>query len=183
MKYWAFSLSCAAALTVFVPPAYAEDSFLSPQARQMEKSIVRLKQGLKPEQAGSETMAVEQSREDPNLPAAGLTLVRGLGLCVGLFLIGAALVRRVRGGGGASRSERLRIIERALLAPKTWLVLAEVDGRQVLAAVSPEGVVFAPERSRPEGVERLTRQVKLKHDEPRQFRTVASKVQNKRVCS
>ena len=183
MKYLAFSLACAAALTLSLPPAWADDSFLSPQARQMEKSIARLKQGLKPEQTTNEAVAAAQSGESLNLPEAGLNLVKALGFCVGLFLVGVALARRMRGGAGASRGERLTIVERALLAPKTWLVLAEVDGRQVLVAVSPEGVVFAPERSRPEGLEQLARQVKLRLDEPRQLRTAAPKAQSKQVCS
>ena len=67
-------------------------------------------------------------------------MVRGLGLCVGLLLVAAALMRRARQREGILGARRLEVLERVMVAPKTALVLARVDGRTVLCAVGADRV-------------------------------------------
>lgn len=91
---------------------------------------------------GSRQRALAE-REDP-VAGSGMSVLRGLGLCLAVFLIGVALYKRVGKGQGAGGGRRLRIVERLPLTQRTALVMAEVDGARVLLSVGTERVNVLP---------------------------------------
>ena len=156
-------LMVSAALAVFavliaLPPcAHGDDTFLSPHAREMEKSIAKIKETLKHDpsaaESGEKSAGPKQSEgKEFDLSNAGFNVFKALALCVGIFLIGAAVAKRLRGAIAAPQGQRIKIIERTLVAPKTWLVMAEVDGRRVVMAAGSERVTFAPQGQTRDGV-------------------------------
>ena len=82
-------------------------------------------------QAGTEQFARTQSET----VSGGMRAVQALMLCTAVFLIGVFLYRKATGAKPMARSRRMRVLERLTLAPKTSLVIAEVNGREVLLAV------------------------------------------------
>ena len=83
--------------------------------------------------------------ESPLSSNAG-RMVAGLAMCVGVFLIGAWLVRRASGKIKPTNTRSLRVVERMPITSKTSLMLVEVDGRRVMISAGPDKVsFFAPE--------------------------------------
>ena len=83
-------------------------------------------------------------------------MLEGLVLCAGLFFIGVGVYRRLGGERAMPRGRRMRVVERMMVAPKTSLVLANVDGREVLLAVG-EKVSLVNLGSGESGVEEMER--------------------------
>lgn len=138
-------LLAAAALTVLCAPtpASAQDR----PAAAMEDSVARLKDALKQEHAqqrgNAVSAALEGLRQAPvEEQSTGGKMLKGLGLCVGVFLIGVALCQRLRARATAAGGGRMRVIERLPLSAKTSLILVECEGRTLLAAVGPERVTL-----------------------------------------
>ena len=136
------TILCAAVL--LPAPARAEDGA---HATPMEDSVARLKDSLKQEHQQQRGNAVAASLEEwrqknPGETSTGLKLVKGLGLCIGVFLIGAALYQRMRGRGLPGNGGRMQVLERLPLTAKTALMLVECDGRKLLVAVGPDRVAF-----------------------------------------
>lgn len=65
----------------------------------------------------------------------GLRMLEGLVLCTALFFIGLGAYRKITGDRPMPKGRRMRLVERMIVAPKTSLVLATVDGKEVLLAV------------------------------------------------
>ena len=65
----------------------------------------------------------------------GLRMLEALVLCTGLFFIGVAAYRKITGDRPMPKGRRMRVVERIAVAPKTSLVLATVDGKEVLLAI------------------------------------------------
>lgn len=80
----------------------------------------------------------------PESPSLAISAVKGLLLCLGVFLIGTWLVKGFGGKGVIAGSRKMRIIERLPVAARTALLLIEVEGRKVLVAVGPDRVSFDP---------------------------------------
>jgi hypothetical protein len=148
MKPLRLVILIAAALALTAVTARAEGAAADGQAQKLESSVARIKGALKQDgaegQGGLKNLAQWGVRPDESVSDSGLKMLKALGLCAGVFLIGIALVKRVRGGAPARSGQRIKVLERALLAPKTWLVLSEVDGRRVLLAVGADRVSFHP---------------------------------------
>ena len=84
--------------------------------------------------------------EESPLSSNGVRMIAGLALCVGVFLIGAWLVRRASGKIKPMNTRSMRVVERMPVTSKTALMLIEVDGRRVMLAAGPDKVSFyAPE--------------------------------------
>jgi flagellar biogenesis protein FliO len=94
---------------------------------------------------------------------AGLRMVEALLLCLGVFFVGVYFYRKKTGHSPLKRTNRMRVLDRVFVAPKTSLVLAEVDGRQVLLAVGSEQVSFfqAPPTPRTEANQSTDRLIRL----------------------
>lgn len=79
---------------------------------------------------------------DPSVQGSGLKMVQGLAACLAVLLIGSWAVKRHQKGVENNSSRRLKILERLPLAPKTFLVLAEVEGKKILLSVGSERVTM-----------------------------------------
>lgn len=73
---------------------------------------------------------------------SGSKVLKALALCVGLFLIGSYLYRRMNGIPLKEGNQLLQVVERVPLSQKTSLLLVEVDGRRTLAAIGPDPVTL-----------------------------------------
>ncbi len=84
--------------------------------------------------------------EESPLSSNAVRMIAGLALCVGVFLIGAWLVRRTSGKVKPMNTRSMRVVERMPVTSKTSLMLIEVEGRRVMIAAGPDKVsFFAPE--------------------------------------
>lgn len=78
---------------------------------------------------------------DESLQSSGGTMLQGLAFCLGVFLIGTYICKRLGSKNGTFRQQRrLKVLERTPLASKTSLLLIEVDGKEVLLAVGADKV-------------------------------------------
>ena len=111
----------------------AESQPTKEQAR--HDSVVKLKDTLKKEQR---SLAVKggitnwsPASDDIDAQPNGLTMLKGLGICVGIFFIGIAITQRLRNRKGILKGQtrQMRVIERLQLTPKTALLLVECEGR------------------------------------------------------
>lgn len=64
-----------------------------------------------------------------------LKVLQGLIICTGVFFIGVFLYRKLSGDRPIAKGRRMRVIERISVAPKASLVLAAVDGKEIVLAV------------------------------------------------
>lgn len=77
------------------------------------------------------------------LPGEGgyvFKMVQALGLCIGVLLVGAFVIRKINPQLVKSASRKIKIIERTAVSPRTALVLAELDGKSILFSVGSERV-------------------------------------------
>jgi len=96
-----------------------------------------------------------------------LSMVQGLGLVIGIFLIGVHVYKKYVIKNEPFNSRRIKIIERAPLSNKAALVLAEIEGQRILVGIGAEGITMtklepAPirlEESYEEGSEELWREL------------------------
>jgi flagellar biogenesis protein FliO len=109
-------------------------------------SVKRLKESLQAE-APSKTNSVKSIAEgwdaetgEPDKQPGAMRMVQGLGLCIGLFLVGVAIAKRINPKLAVVNEQRMCVRSRLPLTSKTQLVLAEVDGQEVLIAVGQEHV-------------------------------------------
>lgn len=124
---------------------------LGRNAVEVEDSVARIKNTLRSESVDSSNLVLESvrklrqdNREPSPVSETGIPMMKALGLCIGVFLIGVAVVRRLQGTSYAPRTARLQVVERTALTQKHALVLARLDGQEYLLAVSPDAVVFCP---------------------------------------
>ena len=144
---------CAAALLAICLPlqalAQAPDSDLSPQEQRLAQSVAKIKNALRQENSTAanrgQVVGKWADGQEGETSQLGFGVLKALGLCVGVFLIGVAVTKRYRGGVQTGGARRLRVVERVPLSSKTHLVIAEVEGNQVLLAVGPDRVSFGPE--------------------------------------
>lgn len=140
-----------------------------PESATIQDSVARLKTTLRAEHSTqqnivSSSLAQQQTSVD-SLSANGWQMLQGLGLCVGMFLIAVAVVRRLRSKVGGSLGRRLQIIERLPLTSKSSLILAVVDDQQYVLAVGSEHVVFGPGKGGTRGVVALSEEVPCVQDQ------------------
>ena len=64
-----------------------------------------------------------------------LKVLQGLIICTGVFFIGVFVYRKLSGDRPMVKGRRMRVIERISVAPKAALVLAAIDGKEVVLAV------------------------------------------------
>ncbi|MCB0334266.1 MAG: flagellar biosynthetic protein FliO [Bdellovibrionales bacterium] len=90
----------------------------------------------------------EGAEPQPTEERSELSLMKvfqGLALCIGVFLIFTYLLKKMHGGTVQSGNQRLTILEKVPVAPKTSLLLVRVDKRDVLIGVGAEHVTFISE--------------------------------------
>ena len=131
-------------------PVFAEGNSRSPLQASEETldSVKRLKSTLTDQGDSKKSNLVKDSIswDTGKVQSSGesnmMRMVQGLGLCVGLFLVGVSIARRINPKLRVTNEQRLFVRSRVPLSNKTQLVLAEVDGREVLVAVGQENVAF-----------------------------------------
>ena len=92
--------------------------------------------------ARDEHAAQKGAEESQQVLTAG-RMLKGLGFCVGVLLIGLGVVKRFKRTPVRRRGERLLIIERIPLTPKSYLALVRVKGREILVGVGAEHIAFS----------------------------------------
>lgn len=143
----------------FVSPAWSETATteeIYPKNLETSSSVARLKQNLRAEQ-GLDSNAVKTSMADltanvhQTTPIASFGgMLKGLFLCLGVFFIGVSIYRRLRPQQQITTEQRLKVLSRVALTPKSQLILARLDGRDVLVAVGSEQVaLLEPGQSQP----------------------------------
>ena len=68
------------------------------------------------------------------------SMLRGLGLTLGVFFVGLYVFKRVRGPIQTAQKRKLRILERLPLSSKTALLLVQANGQEVLLSVGSDRV-------------------------------------------
>ena len=71
----------------------------------------------------------------PESSSMGLRVLEALALCVGVLFAGLGLYRKFTGDRPVAKGRRMRVVERVMVAPKTSLVLARVDGKEIVLAI------------------------------------------------
>ena len=75
-------------------------------------------------------------------PSLLMTMVKGLGFCLGAFYLGLAIYRRTQGKTPAAKRRRMQVIERMSLGGKTSLCIVRIDGVDRIISVGPEHVTI-----------------------------------------
>jgi len=78
---------------------------------------------------------VSEEARGPEGSGLGLRVLEGLALCLGALFAGLGLYRKFTGDRPMVKGRRMRVVERVMIAPKTSLVLARVDGKEIVLAV------------------------------------------------
>jgi flagellar biogenesis protein FliO len=140
MKFIATSIALSACvfgglvLAQDVKADSARDASLDTGSRmeRINALVTQREEQLKAGRDSSQQPPISQSGEGAGM---GLRMLEGLALCTALFFIGMGAYRKISGDRPMPRGRRLRLVERMAVAPKTSLVLATVDGKEVLLAV------------------------------------------------
>ena len=122
-------------------PALCEGTPAASDADKLEKT-----RAIMAENSSTKSAAPAQpwrTDEPSSLAGAGGGMVKSLLLCIGIFLVGAALYKKFAIKGGAVSGRRIRVIERSPLSSRTFLSLVEVDGKTILLSCGPDRVSFA----------------------------------------
>lgn len=100
----------------------------------------------------------KETEEEPSVTAG--KMFQGLALCMGLFFVVVAILKRAKGAGYIQAEQRLEVIERIALTQKTSLVLTKLDHREILLAVGGEQVQLIQKSTYPgsQSPEQLTEQ-------------------------
>ena len=75
---------------------------------------------------------------ETNVSTQGFKMLQGLALCIGAFLIGFGIFKKVSGRTAQISGRTMKVLDRIPLAAKTMLVLAEVEGRKYLITVGSD---------------------------------------------
>lgn len=110
-----------------------------------ETKIERMKQAVseRAHEKEARTQQIEnwKSETDSAVATAGVRMLQGLGLCVGLLLVGLHFVKKYGAKNSLGVSgRRMKVLERITVGAKSSLVLVELDGRQILVAVGSDNV-------------------------------------------
>ena len=124
---------------IFCAPAARCDSNVA-DADKLEKTRAILAENSNAKEAPTPSWRTEEQ----SLSGAGMSMVKSLVLCIGIFLVGAAIYRKFALKGSISAGRRIKIMERTPLSSRTFLSIVEVDGKTVLLACGPDRVSFAP---------------------------------------
>jgi len=130
-----------------VSPLYAESGEEPKNTQNMEHSIAKIKGELRQNSSEKSNPVKEGiprwgSDDSEEISSPGWRVLKGLGLCVGLLLIGASVIKRLHNPAGSPTDRRISVLERVSVGSKTSLLLVEVDGKTVLTSVGPESVSF-----------------------------------------
>lgn len=112
--------------------------------------------------AGKDEAAAWKSPMEDDFKSSGMNMLQGLGVCVGLFLVVAHFLKKYGGAGKPGKGNRLRVIDKCLLAPKTHLMMIEVDGEGYLITVGSERVTLIRSPSNSEITQAITLDQALK---------------------
>lgn len=110
------------------------------RAESIESSFSRLKGSLEGATANSKELdsnAAEESSSDDGFWKLAGTMAKGLAICIGFFFIGLSVYKRLRPKAFLANN-RVRVIERISISPKTNLILVEVDGCEKLITVGSD---------------------------------------------
>jgi len=146
MKYILFLLVCGVTFHVSTVNAQSDRSVIQTD---LENSVARIKDGLrkvdsqksnsvKEALTGWKAEAIKPGEQDYSI----YQMLKGLGLCLGVFCLGIALLKKFNPKVGVRSEERIKIVSRVSVSSKTQLVLARVNNAEVLLAVGPEQVAF-----------------------------------------
>ncbi len=137
---------------ICVPVLHAQEAVPAPaapaevraetQGQQYQENIAKIKRDLKTEQ-GLATNTVSSSlsdwkaveSEDQNMV---FKMLKGLALCLGIFFVGVAVLKRINPKAAVVHNERIKLCSRLAITPKTQVFLVEVDGQRVLLSVGQE---------------------------------------------
>lgn len=135
---------------IALPFEVVADEGATPEQLRHE-SVVKLKESLKRDQrnlsvaGGITKWSTETTEDQPN----ALTMLKGLAICIGVFLIGISVIQRLKNKTNIKNNSnrRLKILEKIAVSNKTALILAELDGRDIVFSVGSEKVSFCPEKT------------------------------------
>ena len=75
---------------------------------------------------------------ETNVSAQGFKMLQGLALCIGAFLVGFGIFKKITGRTSQTAGRTMKVLDRIPLAAKTMLVLVEVEGRKFLLTVGSD---------------------------------------------
>ncbi|NMC62764.1 MAG: hypothetical protein GYA55_06290 [SAR324 cluster bacterium] len=75
-----------------------------------------------------------------NIEGAGLAMFKSLLICVGIFLIGVALYKKLYMKKPQIAPKRIKVLERGQINHRNFLALIEVDGKNVLVSYGSDRV-------------------------------------------
>ena len=149
MKRFALHLNRLAALVFMislfcvlfaVSSAYGQDKAVGTDSDKLERTRAILAENNTTKAAPTPS---SWRTEEPSLSGAGTSMVKSLVLCIGIFLVGAALYKRFALKNGTTVGRRIKIVERTPLSSRTFLSIVEVDGKTVILSCGPDRVSFA----------------------------------------
>ena len=133
VRHWAPAV-CMVMMCLWARTAGAEND--SAAAQKMEK-VQSLLEG-RGDAARSTPADAWRAQPEAELTGAGWHALKGLGLCLGVFLIGVYFYKRLGLKAAAGGRRRLRIVERMPLQGRVSLLLVELDGEETLLAVGSD---------------------------------------------
>ena len=102
------------------------------------RTAVEQRAELFPGQASS-SVAHARDTEGGSL---ALRMFQGLAICLIALSVGVWLYKKTAGKNAPTRSGRIQLIDRIAISPRSALVLARVDGKEVFLSVGFERVSF-----------------------------------------
>lgn len=78
--------------------------------------------------------------DSPSLQQSGTTMLQGLALALGIFMVVVWGLKKFGGKRVFARPQRLKVLERAPVTPRTALMLVSLDGKEMLISVGAEKV-------------------------------------------
>lgn len=142
-------------LSMMVAPAVmAEDDNASQTKMNRIQSIIDTRN--KQVNTGDGEISAWRSPADQDFKSSGFKMLQGLGVCVGLFLVLAHFLKKYGAGRGGVVRNRMQIIEKCSLAPKTSLMMVLIDGVEYVVAVGSERVTLIKGSNRTEFVQSIS---------------------------
>lgn len=77
-----------------------------------------------------------------DLSSTAWKMLQGLGITLGILCVGLGVAKKFGVAPPAPAKKRIKLLDRVAVSRKSSIILAEVDGRQVLLAVGGDPVTF-----------------------------------------
>jgi len=82
------------------------------------------------------------AKPDTDLSTTAWKMAKGLAITLGVLCVGLGVAKKFGVTPNATGKKRIKLLDRISVSRKSSLILAEVDGRQILLAVGGDPVCF-----------------------------------------